>query len=43
MRLAPWADPRRQPSAFACGLKDLRVEFTPSARSGATAAFPTAP
>jgi hypothetical protein len=41
MRLAPWADPRRQPSAFACGLKDLRVEFTPSARSGATAAIPT--
>ncbi len=33
VRLAPWADPRRQPSAFACGLKDLRVEFTPSPRS----------
>ena len=41
LQLAPWADPRRQPSAFACGLKDLRVEFTPSARSGATAAIPT--
>ena len=33
LRLAPWADPQRQPSAFACGLKDLRVEFTPSPRS----------
>jgi len=42
MRLAPWADPRRQPSAFACGLKDLRVEFTPVAPSGAPAAFPMA-
>ena len=37
LRLAPWADPRRQPSAFACGLKDLRVEFTPAARSSAPA------
>jgi len=35
MRLAPWADPQRQPSAFACGLKDLRVEFTPSPRATA--------
>ena len=35
LRLAPWADPRRQPSAFACGLKDLRVEFTPSPKSAA--------
>jgi cholest-4-en-3-one 26-monooxygenase len=35
LRLAPWADPRRQPSAFACGLKDLRVEFTPTPRSPA--------
>jgi cholest-4-en-3-one 26-monooxygenase len=35
LRLAPWADPQRQPSAFACGLKDLRVEFTPSPRSTA--------
>ena len=33
LRLAPWADPQRQPSAFACGLKDLKVEFTPSPRS----------
>ena len=29
MRLANYADPRIQPSAFARGLKDLKVEFTP--------------
>jgi len=33
MRLAAYADPRIQPSAFARGLKDLKVEFTPSPRS----------
>ena len=38
MRLAAFADPRLQPSAFACGLKDLKVEFTPSPREGTTAA-----
>lgn len=34
MRLQPYADPRKQPSAFACGLKDLFVEFTPTPREG---------
>jgi cytochrome P450 family 142 subfamily A polypeptide 1 len=38
MRLAAFADPRLQPSAFACGLKDLKVEFTPTARQGGTIA-----
>jgi len=33
MRLANYADPRIQPSAFARGLKDLKVEFTPAPRS----------
>ncbi len=33
MRLAPYADPRIQPSAFARGLKDLKVEFTPVGRA----------
>jgi cytochrome P450 family 142 subfamily A polypeptide 1 len=36
MRLEPWADPRKRPGAFACGLTSLRVEFTPSPREGAT-------
>ena len=33
MRVAAYADPRIQPSAFARGLKDLKVEFTHSSRS----------
>jgi cholest-4-en-3-one 26-monooxygenase len=37
MRLAPWADPRIQPAAFARGLKSLLVEFTPSTRCGTPA------
>jgi cytochrome P450 family 142 subfamily A polypeptide 1 len=34
MRLAAYADPRRQPGAFACGLTSLKVEFTPAPREG---------
>jgi cytochrome P450 family 142 subfamily A polypeptide 1 len=34
MRLRPYADPRYQPSAFARGLKDLHVEFTPTDPEG---------
>jgi cholest-4-en-3-one 26-monooxygenase len=34
MRLRPYADPRYNPSAFARGLKDLHVEFTPTDREG---------
>lgn len=34
LHLRPFADPRYQPSAFARGLKDLHVEFTPTDRQG---------